>query len=101
MGAVEPPVLNVDRPDWMTKGACVGEPADLFFPGPGRDGAVKTKKAKQICRTCPVVNDCIMYAMTFAPRSLIGIWGGTTERERTRIHKSTTGLVYSGRTTRQ
>jgi WhiB family redox-sensing transcriptional regulator len=85
----------------MTKAACIGEPRELFFPGPGQDGIRKTKKAKQICRTCPVVNDCIVYAMSFSPRSLIGIWGGTTERERTRIHKSTTGLVYSGRRTRQ
>jgi WhiB family redox-sensing transcriptional regulator len=101
MGAVEQSVLDVNRPDWMTKAACIGEPRELFFPGPGQDGIRKTKKAKQICRTCPVVNDCIMYAMSFSPRSLIGIWGGTTERERTRIHKSTTGLVYTGRTTRQ
>jgi len=94
-------VLDVNRPDWMTKAACIGEPRELFFPGPGQDGIRKTKKAKQICRTCPVVNECIMYAMSFSPRSLIGIWGGTTERERTRIHKSTTGLVYTVRTTRQ
>ena len=94
-------MLDVNRPDWMTKAACIGEPRELFFPGPGQDGIRKTKKAKQICRTCPVVNECIMYAMSFSPRSLIGIWGGTTERERTRIHKSTTGLVYTVRTTRQ
>ena len=94
-------MLDVNRPDWMTKAACIGEPRDLFFPGPGQDGIRKTKKAKEICRTCPVVNDCIEYAMSFSPRSLIGIWGGTTERERTRIHKSTTGLVYTGRRTRQ
>jgi len=94
-------VLDVNRPDWMTKAACIGEPRDLFFPGPGQDGIRKTKKAKEICRSCPVVNDCIVYAMSFSPRSLIGIWGGTTERERTRIHKSTTGLVYTGRRTRQ
>ena len=94
-------MLDVNRPDWMTKAACIGEPRDLFFPGPGQDGIRKTKKAKEICRSCPVVNDCIVYAMSFSPRSLIGIWGGTTERERTRIHKSTTGLVYTGRRTRQ
>lgn len=93
-------MLDVNRPDWMTKAACIGEPRDLFFPGPGQDGIRKTKKAKEICRGCPVVNDCIEYAMSFSPRSLIGIWGGTTERERTRIHKSTTGLVYTGRRTR-
>jgi len=87
-------VLDVNRPDWMTKAACIGEPRELFFPGPGQDGIRKTKKAKQICRTCPVVNDCIVYAMSFSPRSLIGIWGGTTERERTRIHKSSSGNAY-------
>lgn len=93
-------MLNIYRPDWMEQAACTNVDPVIFFPGPGRAGAANTKQAKQICRTCPVVNDCVTYAMSFAPRSLIGIWGGMTERERARQHKATTGLVYTAGNTR-
>jgi WhiB family redox-sensing transcriptional regulator len=87
-------MLNVLRPPWMADAACTTVDTNLFFPGPGKAGAQSTKQAKAICRACPVVNDCVMYAMSFPARSLVGIWGGMTERERTRYHKSTTGIVY-------
>ena len=93
-------MLNIYRPDWMEQAACSNVDPVIFFPGPGRAGAANTKQAKQICRACPVVNDCTTYAMSFAPRSLIGIWGGMTERERARQHKATTGLVYTAGNTR-
>lgn len=35
---------------------------------------------KELCGFCPVVKQCLATAM--ADKSLIGIWGGTTERER-------------------
>ncbi len=94
-------MLNIYRPDWMDEAACAHVDPIIFFPGPGKKGVAYTKEAKQICRRCPVVNDCITYAMSFAPRSLTGIWGGMTERERTRQHKATTGLVYSAGNTRR
>lgn len=102
MGTVESAMpLNIDRPDWMLQAACVDQPLEMFFPGPGKAGAALTRKAKQICRTCPVVNDCLFYALSFGDRHCPGIWGMTTERERHRIHHSTTGLVYRDRQTRR
>jgi len=94
---VEPPVLNIYRPDWMEQAACSTVNPLIFFPGPGKANAAKTKQAKELCRACPVVNDCLEYAMGFSARSLTGIWGGMTERERARQHKATHGFVVSSK----
>ena len=92
-------MLNIDKPWWVEEAACRNADPNIFFPGPGRGNSAASKQAKELCRTCPVVNECLMYAMSFSPRSLIGIWGGMTERERARQHKATHGLVYSHRPT--
>lgn len=100
LGTVEPAVLNIDKPDWMLRAACIGFPMEWWFPGPGQQNKEAATAAKQICRNCPVVNDCLEYALSWGPRHCSGIWGMTTERERNRIHKSTTGACYSALTTR-
>lgn len=41
---------------------------------------VATKKAKQLCSTCPVVNECLTYALQ--AKELYGVWGGLTSKER-------------------
>jgi len=48
---VEPPVLNIYRPDWMEQAACTNVDPVIFFPGPGKANAAKTKQAKELCRT--------------------------------------------------
>ena len=94
MGALEPFVLNVYQPDWMVDADCQNLPTDLFFPQPGRKGAADAKVAVEICKACPVREACLAYAMSFPDRSLPGIWGGTTERERSRMHHSATPIRY-------
>lgn len=41
---------------------------------------------KQLCQYCPVINECFEDAMSDS--SLVGIWGGTTERQRSRIRSA-------------
>lgn len=94
MGAVEPSVLNILQPEWMTEADCQDLPTDIFFPQPGRLGAAHAKQAVKICRGCPVREACLAYAMSFPDRSLPGIWGGTTERERSRLHHVETPVRY-------
>ena len=65
--------------DWKHLGACVGKDRDLFFPDSSRWGEVR---AKAICESCDVRAQCMDYAIEF---NEVGIWGGTTERERKRI----------------
>ena len=65
--------------DWKEHGACVGHPADLWFPGRGDDCG----PAKAICAQCPVRLECLEHALIEGER--FGVWGGLSERERRRI----------------
>ncbi len=64
------------RPAWMKRAQCRGVDRDLFFP----DHGVKGTRARMICWSCPVRQECLDFAM--ANPQMAGIWGGTTERER-------------------
>lgn len=67
-------------PDWMADALCtqLGDP-DLFFPDKGGSA----RSAKDACQTCPVINDCLGYALENDEH--FGIWGGLSERERRRL----------------
>jgi Transcription factor WhiB len=41
------------------------------------------KKAKLICQTCPVIAECLAFALS--NRENYGVWGGTTGRTRQKI----------------
>jgi len=68
-------------------GACEGKPTEWWFPEIERDMknhertnvANIADHAKQICKGCPVVWDCLQYSLRYEP---FGIWGGFDERER-------------------
>lgn len=66
-------------PSWYDDAACLDVDPDVFFPAKGSDGAA----AKRICWRCPVRQQCL--AMALPDPSLIGIFGGTTERERQKM----------------
>lgn len=76
----------------MDDGACMGVDPDLFFPERGASVA----EAKAVCRSCPVIDACLEYALQEGIK--VGIWGGCSERERrqirrTRRHPPDLGLV--------
>jgi len=68
-------VLNV----WRELGACRGLDPEVFFPETDEEA----DEAKAICAECPVRVACLEHAL--ARREKVGVWGGTTERERRRI----------------
>lgn len=70
------------KPEWHNKAACRDRPKRIFFPERGET----TKKAKEICQHCPVVNECLEDALT-QTGNLAGIWGGTSVGERRKIIK--------------
>lgn len=70
--------LAVTDQDWRAEGLCAKSDPDLFFAV----GAIEHKQAKRICRSCPVREQCLTYAMDSPVDH--GIWGGLTERERRR-----------------
>jgi WhiB family redox-sensing transcriptional regulator len=77
--------LIVTQPDdtedlaWKKDGDCRGMDPDVFFPLRGEDW----RPAVRVCRECPVRVECGEYALT--NREPFGVWGGLTERKRTRI----------------
>lgn len=69
---------------WQDRAACKGMDPTIFF-GPEHTEVVKEKRdreeaAKQICRTCPVNQECLEHALE--SKEAYGIWGGLTELER-------------------
>jgi len=72
-------ILAVERPEWQSDGACRTAPdAAIFFPSPGDTEALRAAKA--MCGGCPVVQECLEYALGNNER--YGIWGGKSTRER-------------------
>lgn len=70
--------------EWRFRGACLDQNPDLFFPtGGGRTG-LQVEEAKIVCRRCPVVTECLTYALETGQES--GVWGGLSETER-RMHR--------------
>jgi WhiB family redox-sensing transcriptional regulator len=64
---------------WASQAACRGLDVDLFFPQRGSDGA----EAKAVCAKCPVRAECREDGID----EHVGIWGGTSERERRAIRR--------------
>ncbi len=72
--------------DWQMQGACRGMDSGYFFHpenerGPAR--AQREAKAKQVCRRCPVIEQCRRHAL--AAHEPYGVWGGLSEAERDEI----------------
>ncbi|MER5915517.1 WhiB family transcriptional regulator [Streptomyces sp. NPDC001982] len=69
--------------DWRERAICWGADPDLFFPvGNSSSGPtlIQTDGAKAVCRRCPVMRECLQWAIEVDP--VEGVWGGTTEQER-------------------
>ncbi len=70
--------------EWRSRGACLSVDPELFFPlssvGPA---AEQLSRAKSVCARCPVLAECLDFAL--ATRQVHGVWGGTSEDERRRI----------------
>jgi WhiB family redox-sensing transcriptional regulator len=69
--------------DWQLWGVCRGLDGNLFFHpdherGPARAGG--EERAKQACRTGPVMQQCTRHALSV--REPYGVWGGLSKSER-------------------
>ena len=73
--------------DWQQAAACRGEHAVAFFPPPHFEPKdlrlARERRAKAICRTCPVMSPCLEAAI--ADREPHGVWGGLNEVERRQL----------------
>ncbi len=80
--------MRSDLVDWFEQAACKGQYGVMF---PERENVwlmvKKVMAAKQICAGCPVKAECLEYALNNPHASKIGIWGGTTEKERRALRR--------------
>ncbi|HEY8373275.1 MAG TPA: WhiB family transcriptional regulator [Pseudonocardiaceae bacterium] len=68
--------------DWQMKAACRGMNSALFFHPENERGEarrIREARAKAICRTCPVINECREHALRV--HETHGVWGGLGENE--------------------
>jgi WhiB family redox-sensing transcriptional regulator len=67
---------TAQRVRWQNQAECRRDVPEAYF-------SAATQASKQKClRQCPVREQCLEYALE---HNLIGIWGGTSAKERRRI----------------
>lgn len=68
-------------PDWHNGAECrAADDPEVFFPV----GDVSPDPALRYCAFCPVITDCLSWALA---AGVDGVWGGTTEDERRRMRR--------------
>lgn len=67
---------------WRDSAACKGLPTAWWYPErpPTGETIANMRKAKKICATCPVQNEC----MQDGRDEIYGIWGGLVPRQRSK-----------------
>lgn len=73
--------LKVDAPEWQERALCSQTDPDSFFPDKGGS----TREAKKTCGRCEVRTECLEYALANDER--FGVWGGLSERERSKLKR--------------
>ena len=72
--------------DWRTRAACRDVDPEVFFPvGTTGPALRQIEFAKNICRACSVVDDCLMWAIDSGQDA--GVWGGLSEDERRAVKR--------------
>ncbi|CAN5348062.1 WhiB family transcriptional regulator [soil metagenome] len=71
---------------WRNRSACLDEDPELFFPvGTTGPALEQTERAKAVCRACPVINECLEWALDSNQDA--GVWGGLNEDERRTLRR--------------
>lgn len=63
----------------MEDALCAQTDPELFFP----EKSGTAEPAKRVCQNCPVINECLTYALDNG--FVDGVWGGTSGNERRRM----------------
>ena len=67
--------------DWKLDGVCRTIDPDLWFP----EGSSTGYAAKKMCRRCPVMDECLRYALD--NNEQYGVWGGMGSSERRNMRR--------------
>ncbi|MER6917085.1 WhiB family transcriptional regulator [Streptomyces sp. NPDC000594] len=72
--------------DWRHNAVCREEDPELFFPiGTTGPALLQIDEAKAVCRRCPVMEQCLQWALEADQEH--GVWGGLSESERRRMRR--------------
>ena len=75
-----------DGTHWRDDAACRDVDPTLYFPlGTGPAALEQAAQAKSVCSACPVVQQCLVFAVT--TNQEYGIWGGLDEEERREVRR--------------
>ncbi|MEP6852440.1 MAG: WhiB family transcriptional regulator [bacterium] len=72
--------------DWQVAAACRGLNAAMFFHPDNERGSSRRRReaqAKAVCARCPVVAECLNWALSV--REPYGVWGGRSPEEREQL----------------
>jgi WhiB family transcriptional regulator, redox-sensing transcriptional regulator len=78
-----PAVPRRGSANWQERAACRGADTRIFYHPDNERGPSRRRRemrAKQICRGCPVLTECLSWAL--ATREPYGVWGGLSPEER-------------------
>ncbi|MEU8362352.1 WhiB family transcriptional regulator [Nonomuraea sp. NPDC048882] len=75
-------------PAWDRRAACRNQTPETFFLVTYQPASANVRAAKTICQGCPVVADCLAWALANPQLASDGIWGGTTPIERAAIRRT-------------
>lgn len=81
-------VESDERLEWQEDAACRAHHNLVFFGEEGEselERQAREAKAKAVCRTCPVIEPCLEFAMETNQK--YGIWGGLTDKERASLKR--------------
>jgi WhiB family redox-sensing transcriptional regulator len=75
------PSEEINHMDWRHRAICRDEDPELFFPiGNTGPALLQIEQAKAVCRRCPVVQECLTWALETGQDA--GVWGALSEDER-------------------
>lgn len=71
------------RPVENTPPPCTDEDPEMFFPSYTEDARHEVEEAKAVCRSCPLIFDCLEDALEVGDKWAVA--GGTTPAERDQL----------------
>lgn len=83
IGTTPTAITEIRPAHWTEHAACTPEDTELFFAeGPAHLVEVATADARDLCLSCPVMEQCLLWAVE--TRQEYGLFGGLTATERAR-----------------
>ncbi len=79
---------------WVEEALCAQTDPEMFFPDKGSSNTA----AKKICAQCPVITECLDWALRHQE---IGIWGGQSANQRKELRRKLGIRLNSGWTALQ